>query len=264
MTGAPEIVVEPSAAQLAENAAARLVATLVGALSVRPVAHVVLTGGGILEQLLRTLRDLPARDSVEWRRVHIWWGDERFVEADSDERNDKAAFTSLLADLPLDRAKVHPMPAAGAQFGDNVDAAAAAYAEQLAAAVAPDHAASGEDVPHFDVALLGIGPDGHCASLFPEHPGVYEVEASVIGVRNAPKPPPTRLSLTFRALDAAHEVWFIAAGEAKAGAVAMALGGAGRVQVPAAGPRGQHRTLWLVDRDASSKLPHNVYRPPLA
>jgi 6-phosphogluconolactonase len=112
--------------------------------------------------------------------------------------------------------------------------------------------------------LLGVGPDGHCCSLFPEHPGVYEEEAAVIAVHNAPKPPPTRLSLTFRALAAAKEIWFVAAGSAKADAVAMALDGAGRVQVPASGPRGQHRTVWLVDRDAASKLPHNLYRPPLA
>ncbi|MCU1658960.1 MAG: 6-phosphogluconolactonase, partial [Pseudonocardiales bacterium] len=108
------------------------------------------------------------------------------------------------------------------------------------------------------------GPDGHCASLFPEHPAVYEQEASVVAVRNAPKPPPTRLSLTFRALDAANEVWFIASGEGKATAVALALSGAGRVQVPAAGPRGRHRTLWLIDRPAAAELPANLYKPPLA
>jgi 6-phosphogluconolactonase len=119
-------------------------------------------------------------------------------------------------------------------------------------------------VPHFDALLLGIGPDGHCASLFPEHPGVYEEDASVIAVRNSPKPPPTRISLTFRALDAANEVWFIASGSSKARAVALALGGAGRVQVPAAGPHGRHRTLWLLDRDAAAQLPTNLYRAPTA
>lgn len=257
----PEIVVEPSADLLAENTAGRLVATLVLALSVRPVAHVVLTGGGILEQVMRALRELAARDSVDWRRVHIWWGDERYVSSGSDERNDKAAFAALLGALRLDPMSVHRMPASDSGFGDDVEAAAESYAADLAAAV--PSAQGDDDVPHFDAVLLGVGPDGHCASLFPGHPGVYEREASVIAVNNAPKPPPTRLSLTFRALDAANEVWFIASGEGKSHAVALALGGAGRVQVPAAGPRGRYRTLWLIDRAAAGKLPRNLYKAPV-
>jgi 6-phosphogluconolactonase len=262
MATAPEIVVEASPDLLAENTAGRLIATLVSALTVRPVAHLVVTGGGILEQLMRTLRELPGRDSVDWRRVHLWWGDERFVPADSPDRNDTAAFAALFDVLPLEPSHVHRMPAADAQFGADVDRAADSYAAELAAAVTPDQ--GDDDVPRFDVVLLGIGPDGHCASLFPEHPGVYEQDASVIGVRNSPKPPPTRISLTFRALDAANEVWFIASGESKARAVAMALGGAGRVQVPSAGPHGRHRTLWLIDRAAATELPSNLYKPPLA
>ncbi len=261
MGAVPEIVVVPTAAQLADDVAARLVATLVSALSVRPLAILAITGGGILEQTMSSLRANPARDSVDWRRVSLWWGDERFVPADSPDRNDRAAFAALFDVLPLDPANVHRMPASGAAFGDDVEAAAEAYAADLAAAVAPEDA--DHDVPHFDAVLLGIGPDGHCASLFPEHPGVYEQDAAVIAVHNSPKPPPTRLSLTFRALDAANEVWFIASGSSKAQAVAMAHSGAGRVQVPSAGPRGRHRTLWLLDRDAAAKLPTNLFRPPV-
>lgn len=270
MTRQPEIVVESSADQLAETTAARLIALLVTALDERPAAHIVLTGGSILEQFMRAVRDLPARDSVDWARVHVWWGDERYVPAESDERNDKAAFAALLGSLALDPALVHRMPASDAGFPD-VDAAARAYAAALAAAVLPDlgeETGPGdgthppEDIPRFDVALLGIGPEGHVASLFPEHPGVYEDKASVIGVRNSPKPPPLRLSLTFRALDTAGEVWFIASGESKANAVAMALSGAKREQVPAAGPTGRHRTLWLIDRPAATQLPADLYQPP--
>lgn len=241
---------------LAANTAGRLVATLVSALSVRPVAHLVLTGGGILEQVMAGVRDLPGRDAVDWRRVHIWWGDERYVAARSDDRNDKAAFAALLDDLPLDPALVHEMPAAD-DLGVDVEAAAEAYAAELAAAAAPDRresASGGDDVPQFDVVLLGVGPDGHCASLFPGHPGVYELAAAVIAVHDSPKPPPTRLSLTFRALDCANEVWFVASGDSKAHAVAMALGGADREQVPAAGPHGRARTLWLIDREAAAGL----------
>lgn len=255
MPAAPELVVAATAAELAEDAAGRVVATLVSALGARGVAHLALTGGGILEETMRALRRLPGRDSVDWDRVHVWWGDERFVAEDSDDRNDKAACAALLDAVP---AVLHRMPWRGGTYRDDVEAAAAGYAADLASA-----AHDGEDVPHFDAVLLGVGPDGHCCSLFPEHPGVYEEEAAVIAVRNSPKPPPTRLSLTFPALDAASEIWFIASGEPKARAVAMALGGAGRVQVPAAGPRGRHRTLWLLDRAAASQLPPKLYRPPV-
>lgn len=261
MAASPEIVVEPSAAQLADDVAARVVATLVAAQRTRPLAHLVITGGGILEQVFGSLRRAPARDSVDWRRVALWWGDERFVAADSDDRNDKAAFAVLFGSLPLDPANVHRMAAAGQEFGDDVEAAAAAYAAELAAAVPDDQ--GDDDIPHFDVVLLGVGPDGHCASLFPAHPAVYEQDATVIAVRNSPKPPPIRLSLTFRALGAANEIWVIASGDGKAKAVALALGGAGPVQVPSAGARGRHRTLWLLDRDAASALPRNLYKPPV-
>lgn len=262
MTGTPQIVVEPSADQLAENTAGRVVATLVGALEVRSVAHLVVTGGSILEQTLRALRELPGRDAVDWRRVHVWWGDERFVPADSDERNDKAACAALFDALPIEPQHLHRMPASGGRFGEDVDAAALGYADELAGLADPDRGP--DDVPRFDVVLLGVGPDGHCASLFPEHPGTYEEEAAVIAVRNSPKPPPTRISLTFRALDASAEVWFVVSGAGKAEAVALAFSGAGRNQVPSSGPRGRVRTLWLLDRAAASRLPAHLYRPPVA
>jgi 6-phosphogluconolactonase len=259
MGAAPEVVVAPNATQLADDVAARLVAALVSAQRVRPLAHLVVTGGGILEQVMRALRDLPAHDSIDWSRVAVWWGDERFVPADSDDRNDKAAVAAVFGALPLDPANLHRMPASDGAYGDDAEAAADAYAAELSAAVPAGQ--GDDDVPHFDVVMLGVGPDGHCASLFPEHPGVYELDASVISVHNSPKPPPTRLSLTFRSLDAANEVWFIAAGTGKANAVMMALSGAGRVQVPSAGPRGRNRTLWLIDRDAAAHLPADLYRP---
>lgn len=266
MTAPPELVVEPSAAQLAENTAARLVATLVAAQNTRALAFLAVTGGGILEQTMTSLRDLPARDSVDWRRVSLWWGDERFVATDSPERNDRAAFDALFDSVTLSPANVHRMPASDGPWADDIDAAVDAYSADLAAAVGTVGTAGTDidgDVPHFDALLLGIGPDGHVASLFPEHPGVHELDASVLAVRNSPKPPPLRTSLSFRAIESANEIWIIASGAGKAEAVALALGGAGRVQIPAAGARGRHRTLWLVDRDAASRLPRD-YHPPQA
>jgi 6-phosphogluconolactonase len=254
------VTVESSAQTLAENTAGRVLAALGSALRVRPVAHLAVTAGGILEAVFAELARPVGRDAVEWNRVHVWWGDERFVPADSDERNDRPAFAKLFDHVDVDPAKVHRMPASDGKFAD-AEAAADAYAAELGR-VAGDDARHG--VPPFDVVLLGVGPDGHCASLFPEHPGVYEDDASIIAVHNSPKPPPTRLSMTFRTLDAANEVWFVASGDGKAHAVAMALSGAGRIQVPAAGPRGRHRTLWLVDRDAAAQLPPSVQRLPIS
>jgi 6-phosphogluconolactonase len=251
LSGAPpEVVVEETADELADAAAGRLAAILNAALAAGPYAHIGITGGGILERTMRAVRDLGGRDEIDWSRVHVWWGDERFVAADSDERNDKAAFEALFNALPVDPAFVHRMPSTDSGYGDDVHAAAAAYADELAA-----FADSGERVPRFEAMLLGVGPDGHCASLFPGHPGTRERSAAVIGVPDSPKPPPARISLTFPTLDAAREVWFIASGAPKADAVARALGGADPTEIPSAGPRGRERTLWLLDREAAARLP---------
>jgi 6-phosphogluconolactonase len=156
---------------------------------------------------------------------------------------------------------VHPMPASDGPCGPDADAAAAAYARELARAAGPeDHG----PVPSFDVLMLGVGPDTHVASLFPEHPGVRESERMVVGVHGSPKPPPVRVSLTLPAIRAAREVWLLAAGEDKAAAVAIALSGAGQVQAPAAGAHGRTRTLWLLDRAAAAKLPPQLYPPASA
>jgi 6-phosphogluconolactonase len=176
------------------------------------------------------------------------------VAATDDDRNDKQAREALLDSLDLDPARVHPMPARGGPDGDDVDAAAARYADELTAAAPEDG-----DVPSFDVLLLGMGPEGHTASIFPESPAAHD-ERPAFAVHGCPKPPPTRISLGFNAINAAREVWMVVAGADKAPMVAMALGGAGRVQVPAAGVAGRSQTLWLLDEAAASRLPKGLRR----
>ena len=182
-------------------------------------------------------------------------GDERFLPAGDPQRNETQARAALLDAVPLDPARVHPMPASDGPDGPDLDAAAARYARELAAA-----APRGHDVPEFDVLLLGVGADAHVASLFPEHPALYESDASTIGVRGAPKPPPARVSLTLPSLCAARDVWFLVAGTDKAAAVGLALSGAGTMQAPAAGVVGTRSTTWLLDRDAATHVPTQLIR----
>jgi 6-phosphogluconolactonase len=252
----PLVVVHRVASVLAQAVAARLVTALVDAQAARGSASLVLTGGGIGIATLRELAASPARDAVDWDALDVWWGDERFLPAGHPDRNETQAREALLDSVGVDPARVHPMGASDGPDGDDLDTAAERYADALAKAARPeDHG----PVPRFDVLLLGVGPDGHVASLFPEAPALYD-DRTVIPVRGAPKPPPTRLTLSQAAINAANEVWLIAAGEEKAAAARMALSGAGPTAVPAAGVRGRSRTLWLLDRAAASRLPAGLSR----
>lgn len=257
MTSSPGVVVHATPELLAQAAAARLVTGLVDVQAARGHAHVVLTGGGVGIATLGALAASPARDAVDWRALDVWWGDERFLPAGHPDRNETQARAALLDAVPLDPARVHAMPASDGRWGDDVDEAARGYAEELAVAAGPEDRGG---VPAFDILMLGVGPDAHVASLFPEHPAVYEEERTVVGVRGAPKPPPTRVSLTAPAIRQAQAVWLLAAGAEKAGAVSLALGGGGPFAVPAAGATGRRRTLWLLDRAAASGLPARVAR----
>jgi len=249
-SGNRRVLVHPDGPVLAQAAAARLVTKLVDVLAERDEAHLVLTGGTIGIGILAALGDLPLRQAVDWGRVHLWWGDERFLPTGDSERNDTQARDALLRLLPLEPAHVHPMPATGGPDGPDAEAAAARYAGELAR-----HAAAGADAPGFDVLLLGMGPDGHIASLFPEHPGTRETGPSAIAVHNSPKPPPNRISLTFRVIQAAREVWVIASGAEKAKAVSLALAaGTDQTVIPAAGAHGTEATLWLLDRAGAALL----------
>ncbi|GAA3369997.1 6-phosphogluconolactonase [Streptomyces sannanensis] len=256
---APQLVVHRDKELMAQAAAARLITKIVDAQATRGSASVVLTGGRNGNALLGALAASAARDAIDWSRLDLWWGDERFLPEGDPERNVTQARKALLDAVPLNPERVHAMPASDGPYGNDVEAAAAAYAEELATAARrpEDHG----PVPTFDVLMLGVGPDTHVASLFPEHPAVHETERMVVGVHGAPKPPPTRISLTLPAIRAAREVWLLAAGEDKAKAAALVLSGAGEIQAPAAGARGHSRTLWLLDAAAAAQLPRALYPP---
>jgi 6-phosphogluconolactonase len=244
-----DVVVEtyPDTSALVTAAGDRLVEAITGAIAARGTALIVLTGGGTGIGLLEHVR--AHDDGVDWSKVHLFWGDERFVPAADDERNEKQAREALIDHIDIPARNVHAMAASDGEFGEDLDAAAADYAKVLA-----ETAESGDTAPVFDVHLLGMGGEGHVNSLFPHSPATLETEKMVVGVEDSPKPPPRRITLTLPAVQRSREVWLVVGGEAKADAVAAAIGGASPAEVPAAGGVGREATVWLLDAAAASKL----------
>ena len=250
----PEVVVHPDTDTTASDAADRLITALAAAQAARGTASVVLTGGGVGIAMLREVASSGRRDAVDWGAVEVFWGDERFVPAGDAERNDAQAREALLDALPLDPARVHPMAPSDAPEeagGGDPDLAADVYAKTLSSAASR---LGGDAIPAFDVLLAGCGPEGHVLSVFPDSPAVHATAAGVVAVRDCPKPPPTRVSLTLAAARHAREVWLVATGEGKAEVIARAYAGAAETDVPIAGLRGTERTLWLLDEAAAGDL----------
>ncbi len=237
----------PDNAALVAAAGERLAEEIISVVEFRGRASIVLTGGGTGIGMLKRVGERGG--DIDWSKVHLYWGDERFVPADDDERNDKQAREALLDHIDIPAANMHAMAASDGEFGDDLDAAALAYEQVLAANAEP-----GEPTPFFDVHLLGMGGEGHINSLFPDTPAVRETDRLVVGVEDSPKPPPRRITLTLPAVQRSREVWLIVSGEGKADAVAAAIGGAKPDDVPAAGAVGRDATVWLLDEDAASKL----------
>ncbi|MCV7357936.1 6-phosphogluconolactonase [Mycolicibacterium fluoranthenivorans] len=224
--------------ELAAAAGARLVGAITSAIANRGEASIVLTGGTVGIKLLRHVVGFGT--DIDWSKVTLYWGDERFVPAADEDRNFKQAREALLESIDIPSANVHAIAASDGEFGDAIEDAAAAYEALLPA--------------EFDVHLLGMGGEGHINSLFPHTDAVRETTRLVVAVTDSPKPPPRRITLTLPAVARAREVWLVVAGTEKADAVAAALGGAAAVDVPAAGALGTEKTVWLLDAAAAAKL----------
>ena len=239
----------PDSRTLVEAGSRRLVDAIRAAVAARGRALIVLTGSGNGIALLRYLIEPP--QEIEWSKVHLFWGDERYVPEDDDERNEKQAREALLDHIDIPSSNVHPMPASDGEFGTALAAAALAYEQLLAANAEPGYPA-----PNFDVHLLGVGPEGHINSVFPDTPAVRETTRMVVEVEDSPKPPPQRITFTMPAVQRSREVLLLVSGAAKADAVAAAIDGTDPVAVPAAGAVGRENTIWLLDEEAASKLSH--------
>ena len=241
LSGANRIEVQPDAAALATAVAGDLLAKIAGIQADGRVAAVGLTGGAIADAVHAEVARLAEGSGVDWSRVDVWWGDERFVPADSPDRNAGQARRILLDHLPLDPGRVHEMP--DASFG-SIEDAARAYDEEMRT----------QGTGRLDVLMLGVGPDGHVASLFPRSPLLEVDDRVAVAVTDSPKPPPQRISLTMSSLNRATDVWFLVSGAGKAEAVAAALGGADPREIPAAGVSGRVETIWWLDQAAASRL----------
>ncbi len=200
--------------------------------------HVVLTGGTIA---IAIYERLDASPDVDWSDVVWWFGDERFVPEGHEDRNDRQAREAFLDRLGVPDTQVRAMPAHGCSSS--------------MAEAADGYGASLPDEP-FDLVLLGVGPDGHVASLFPGFAQVHESERACVEVFGSPKPPPERISLTFPSLNRTRATWFLVSGDGKADAVARALADDGTLdETPARGAHGQDETRWYLDQAAASRLP---------
>ncbi len=207
---------------LAKYTARRVAELCCDAVDKHGVCHLVLAGGSTPKHCYELLREM----NLPWQSVHIWFGDERCLPIGDSERNDTMANAALLAHVAVPPEQIHRMPA---ELGPEL--AAEAYAKLLAAA------------PVMDIVLLGMGEDGHTASLFPDNPALQDHRLAV-PVYDSPKPPPERVSMGYAALNAARHRILMVTGKGKAEALARIRAGE-RLPIAAIAD-GE----WLIDRDA--------------
>ena len=208
---------------------------------------VALAGGNTPRKLYRLLAQPPWKDRVEWSRVHIFWGDERCVPSDQPESNYSMAMSEWLSHVELPGENIHRMPG---ELPDREEAAKS-YEESLRAFFRQQ----GREGPQFDLVLLGMGEDGHVASLFPGSAALAEHGRWVVPV-SAPKPPRERLTLTLKVLNEAASITFLVSGREKAGMLQRVLEGRKEKNPLPAGlvcPR-RGTLVWMIDRDAGAKL----------
>lgn len=222
---------------LVSGVARRLLERLSALQSADGVAQLCLTGGRIANRIYRGVAEQLPSSPLDGTRVELWWGDERFVPTEDPDRNAGEALVTLAPSLAMEPSRVHPMPAADGNV--SIEDSADGYAAEL-------------DETVFDICLLGVGPDGHIASIFPDHPSLEPTSARVIAVLDAPKPPSERLSLSLGTINRSREIWFLVSGADKAEAVRRAQNG--EAGLPAAMARGTEATIWLIDEDAASQL----------
>lgn len=235
----------PDASALAAAAADHVVKTIRRSVASRGQCYLALSGGSTPHQMHRQLTQVAGRFRIPWERTHIFWGDERCVPLDHPDSNYHMAKESLLDDVPLKPEQVYAIA------GDlDANAEADRYEQIL-----QQHFPNG-DWPVFDLVILGLGPDGHTASLFPNHPALTEQQRWVVPISNAPKPPPERITLSLPVINAAHRVMFLVNGSSKSDALYQVLEENDQA-LPASRIRPQSGELhWFIDQTAATRLHH--------
>ena len=246
------VIIKRDPDALADYVATRFVNRIVKRVAEAKRMHICLTGGTMGGAVLRTAARDPRLAEIDWSLVHFWFGDERFVSRDSDDRNEKQAREALLDGLDIPAANIHAV--ASSDEGLDLDAAAIAYADELAQFAPSDRSETGP-WPSFDICFLGVGPDAHIASLFPDRPEISVTDRATVPVRDSPKPPSDRVSLSRPVINSSKRVWMVIAGADKAAALGLALAGASYQSVPAAGAKGRRRTAFFVDESAADQVP---------
>lgn len=250
------VVISPDKETLADSVARRFLKRVTSTITDGRLAHISLTGGSMGGAVLAAARARPESADVDWSRVHFWWSDERFVPADDPERNDLQARGALLDAIDIPAENIHAMAASDA--GIDVEEGARTYERELARFIDPDAAGAW---PAFDVCFLGVGPDAHIASLFPDRGEIQVTDRAALPVFNSPKPPPVRITLTRPVINSSQRVWLVLSGADKASALGLALAGASYARVPAAGAKGRLRTVFFVDQDAAAQVPPELIDP---
>ena len=234
------IEVVPDAEGLAHAAAERIVTRLAQSSGTRAVA---LTGGRTPETLYRLLATQPFSSRIAWHEIHWFWGDERFVPCDDPRNNARMAIDALLCHVPVPRRNIHRIPT------DVADPAESARLYEEALRHFHGHRALDAD-PLFTIVLMGMGPDGHTASLYPGDPVLEEKERWVLPVAQAKLEPfVPRVTLTFPALASTREMLFLVAGADKRNALARIERGEA---LPAARATSNGELTWLVERGAKN------------
>lgn len=262
------LVVYPTKDAVAQAGAQRLLLAIADLLGERLASgktrvrvDVALTGGSDTIKALEYMASNPLTDTIDWTRVHLWWADERYVAANNDDRNALQARRMLLdrlvAEGRLPESNIHEMAA------DTRNAADIAAADDTTTDALLDEAARAYErelvrelgvVPVMDIAVMGMGPDGHYASLFPGHTEVSVTDRLVVGVNHSPKMPPLRLSMTAPLLAQTRRMWFLTAGAGKADALAHVFATRNDPAWPSSFADATGELVWFTTPDAAAQL----------
>jgi 6-phosphogluconolactonase len=228
-----------NATDVAQSAAVEIISSLKERLAKQETVHLALTGGTVGIKTLEALAQETEFAQLDLNRIHIWWGDERYVEEDSADRNAIQANEALLSKVQIPAAHIHEFPATGS--GLSVAEAAIAFQQEL-------NELFGALEPKMDVMILGMGPDGHIASLFP---GVGYGSTDVVSINSSPKPPSERLSFSYEMINRSNKIVFVVSGIDKASAIEK-IHTVTDCDLPAARVSATGETIWFIDEAAGA------------